>query len=77
MRGVVKYKVKWLGYSEKHCTWEPANHISRPIVEAFEKRYKLNNAKEHSPRGATNSTKSKSQQPKSKNNADSYLEKRR
>ncbi len=40
-----KYKVKWEGYSEDECTWEPAYNLAnvKDLLEDFEKKYNKNN----------------------------------
>jgi hypothetical protein len=39
-RGVVEYLIKWKGYSQKHCTWEPKEHLRNApdILARFEAR---------------------------------------
>jgi len=41
---VIEYKVKWKGYSDKQCTWEPRESIcedrgTRKKVHQFDKHY--------------------------------------
>ncbi len=40
--GIVEYKVKWEGYSEEECTWEPLSNLEHlsEMIEEFEKEKK-------------------------------------
>ena len=41
-RGKVEYLIKWEGYPENQCTWEPVAHLDSvpEMIEEFEKNYK-------------------------------------
>ena len=43
MNGIYKYKVKWEGYSENECTWEPRENLSnvKYLIEEYENSLKL------------------------------------
>ena len=40
--GIMKYKVKWEGYSENECTWEPRENLSnvKYLIEEYENSIK-------------------------------------
>ncbi len=42
INGSWKYKVKWEGYSEEECTWEPKENLKnvRYLIEEFESKNK-------------------------------------
>ena len=33
--GNVQFLIKWLGYSNRHNTWEPENHLSPALVQEY------------------------------------------
>lgn len=37
--GQAQYRLKWVGFSSKHNSWEPADHLNCPeLLEEFEKQ---------------------------------------
>ena len=42
-RGKLQYKVKWLGYSHSHDSWEPLSHVehAQELIEEFHDTYPL------------------------------------
>jgi hypothetical protein len=43
--GVKLYKVKWLGYGLRDCTWEPVSHLHPTLIANYHQRKRRRKAK--------------------------------
>ena len=43
IKGIVEYKVKWLGYDETQSTWEPIKHLinAKEAINEYENYLKM------------------------------------